>query len=141
LAPKAIITIGVLICLTIAIGAPAPALGEGVDAIVLKQFKLDEKPLDVDGSEDGKLMFVLVPGEVLVYSNFNVQPSSRIPVDKHYDRLSFAEKIDLLTLTSSTGKQVEMVQIDLINDISIEGSPFLGPADAPVTIAVFDDYQ
>ena len=113
----------------------------GVEANRLKQISIEKMPLDVATSTDGKLMFVLVPGEVIVYSNLNGQPSNRIPVDKHFDRLSFAEKIDLLTLTSSSGKQVKMLQIDIINDISIEGSPFLGPADAPVAIAVFDDYQ
>ena len=133
-------TIGMLMFFVIMF-AGAPAFAEGVDATILKQFDLKETPLDIDGSEDGKLMFVLIPGEVLVYSDFKTQPSSRIPVDKHFDRLSFAEKIDLLTLTSSTGRQIKWVQIDIINDISIQGSPFRGPADAPVTIAVFDDYQ
>ncbi len=47
----------------------------------------------------------------------------------------------LLILSSNSNNQVDMVRIDLINEIEIQGSPFKGKADAPVTIAVFDDYQ
>lgn len=113
----------------------------GVDATRLKQLSTDKAPLDVETSTDGKLMFVLVPGEVLIFSNFGDRPVNRIAVDKKFDRMTFAEKLDLLILSSKSNKKVEMMRIDLISDISIEGSPFLGPVDAPVTIAVFDDYQ
>lgn len=131
----------ILIVIFLAMAPTPEAAPVGVDATMLKQFNLEASPLDVATSEDGKLMFVLVPGKVLVYSDFSNQPVNRIPVGDHFDRLALAEKIDLLILSSQSGKQVKMVRIDLINEISIDGSPFLGKADAPVTIAVFDDYQ
>jgi hypothetical protein len=113
----------------------------GVEATRLKQISIDKKPLDVATATDGKLMFVLVPGEVLIFSNLEDTPLNRIGVDAQFDRMTFAEKLDLLILSSTTDKKVDMVRIELISDISIEGSPYLGRADAPVTIAVFDDYQ
>ena len=113
----------------------------GVEATLLKQISIDKKPLDVAASTDGKLMFVLVPGEVLIFSNLEDKPVNRIGVDVQFDCMTFAEKLDLLILSSKTNKKVDMVRIDLISDITIEGSPYLGRADAPVTIAVFDDYQ
>ena len=113
----------------------------GVEATKLKQLAIDKPPLDVETSTDGKLTFVLVPGEVLIYSNLGDRPINRISVDTHFDRMTFAEKLDLLILSSNSNKKVDMVRIDLISDVSTDGSPYLGKADAPVTIAVFDDYQ
>jgi hypothetical protein len=78
---------------------------------------------------------------VHIYSNFEDRPINRIPVNAQFDRMTFAEKLDMLILSSTAGNKVEMVRIDLIREISIDGSPYLGRVDAPVTIAVFDDYQ
>jgi len=113
----------------------------GVEATRLKQIATDKPPLDVETSTDGKLMFVLVPGEVLIFSDLGERPINRITVGAHFDRMTFAEKLDLLILSSNSNKEVEMVRIDLISEVSTDGSPYLGKADAPVTIAVFDDYQ
>jgi hypothetical protein len=113
----------------------------GAEATRLKQLTTDKPPLDVETSTDGNLMFVLVPGEVLIYSDLGDRPINRIAVGKHFDSMTFAEKLDLLILSSKSNKKVEMVRIDLINEVSTDGSPYKGKADAPVTIAVFDDYQ
>lgn len=113
----------------------------GVESTRIKQIATEKPPLDVETSTDGKLMFVLVPGEVLIFSNLGDRPINRITVGAHFDRMTFAEKLDLLILSSNSNKTVEIVRIDLINEVSIDGSPYIGKADATVTIAVFDDYQ
>ncbi|MBW1890758.1 MAG: hypothetical protein JRI93_09585 [Deltaproteobacteria bacterium] len=136
---KAIICL--ILMMSLALTANSWAATVGVDATTLKQLDIEAPPLDIDTSEDGKLAFVLVPGEVLIYSNLGSQPINRIAVGKNFDRLAFAEKIDVLILSSNADKQIKVVRIDLINAISIDGSPLRGKADAPVTIAVFDDYQ
>ncbi|MEK6196411.1 MAG: hypothetical protein N2F24_19540 [Deltaproteobacteria bacterium] len=113
----------------------------GVDTTLLKQLAIDKPPLDVETSTDGKLMFVLVPGEVLIYSELGAQTINRISVDKSFDSMAFAEKLDLLILSSNSNQKVDMVRIDLISKVNTDGSPYKGKADATVTIAVFDDYQ
>ncbi len=113
----------------------------GVDTTLLKQLAIDKPPLDVETSTDGKLMFVLVPGEVLIYSDLGGQPINRIAVDNSFDSMAFAEKLDLLILSSNSNQKVDMVRIDLISKVNTDGSPYKGKADATVTIAVFDDYQ
>jgi hypothetical protein len=113
----------------------------GVDTTLLKQLAIDKPPLDVETSTDGKLMFVLVPGEVLIYSDLGGQPINRIAVDNSFDSMAFAEKLDILILSSNSNQKVDMVRIDLISKVITDGSPYRGKADAPVTIAVFDDYQ
>jgi hypothetical protein len=112
-----------------------------VDWTLLKQFQLIGKPIDIAVSADGKLFFVLTPGEVAVYSNFAEKPFKQISVDTGFDRMIYSEKTSALILTNATTHTMKIVGIDLIHDISIEGSPFKGPENARVTLAVFDDYQ
>ena len=134
-----LILLTLIFALTIAVNSPAATVG--VDDTRVKQFATVAPPLDVATSTDGQLMFVLIRGEVHIYSNFEDRPINRIPVNVQFDRMTFAEKLDMLILSSTAGNKVEMVRIYLIKEISIEGSPYLGREDAPVTIAVFDDYQ
>ncbi len=138
---KTTLLIMYVLIFSLVISANGLAATVGVEATRLKQLTVDKPPLDVETSTDGKLMFVLVPGEVLIYSNLGDQPLNRIPVDTHFDRMTFAEKLDLLILSSNSNKAIDMVRIDLISDVSIDGSPYKGKADALVTMAVFDDYQ
>jgi hypothetical protein len=112
-----------------------------VDWTLFKQIDLTGRPLDVATSDDGQLLFVLLPGKVVVYSNFADEPLNEIPVDQKFDMLAHSSQPGLLMLTSSSSNALKIIRIDLVHDISIEGSPFKGPPDAPVTIAVFDDYQ
>jgi hypothetical protein len=62
-------------------------------------------------------------------------------VDKKFDRITYSGKSNTLVLTSSSSERLNIIRVDQIYDIDISGLPFKGPAGAPVTIAVFDDYQ
>lgn len=44
-------------------------------------------------------------------------------------------------LSSRTGSTVQLITLDFIQNINVTGSPFKGPADAPIAIAVFSDFQ
>ena len=112
-----------------------------VDWTHFKQIDLTGRPLDVATSDDGQLLFVLLPGKVVVYSNFANKPLNEIPVDPKFDKLAHTSKPGLLTLTSSKTNTLKIIRIDLVHAISIEGSPIKGPPEAPITIAVFDDYE
>ena len=112
-----------------------------IDTTLIKQTNLDVQPLDVVASIDGKTIYVLARGEILVYSVDEGKVSNRIPVDKDFDKLTYAARNNALILTSSSSKTLKIIQVDYIYKIAIDGLPFKGPADAAVTIAVFDDYQ
>ena len=112
-----------------------------IDTTLIKQTNLDVQPLDVVASIDGKTIYVLARGEILVYSVDEGKVSNRIPVDKDFDKLTYADRSNVLILTSSSSKTLKIIQVDFIYKIAIDGLPFKGPADAAVTIAVFDDYQ
>ena len=112
-----------------------------IDTTLIKQTNLDVKPLDVVASIDGKTIYVLALGEILVYSVDEGKVSNRIPVDKDFDKLTYAAQNNVLILTGSSSKTLKIIQVDFIYDIALDGLPFKGPANAPVTLAVFDDYQ
>jgi len=112
-----------------------------VDWTTKKQLSLGAQPLDIASSADGELIFILVPGEILVYSISEDKVTNRIPVDKAFDRLTHAAKANALIVTSSSAKTLKIIQVEIIHDIALSGLPVRGPADAPITIAVFSDYQ
>ncbi len=112
-----------------------------IDWTLKKQINLNVKPLDIATSTDGKLIFVLAPGEILVYSNAEGKIANRIPIDKDFDRVTYAGTNNVLILTSSSSKTLKIIQVDFLYNIALAGLPFKGPEDAAVTIAVFNDYQ
>ena len=112
-----------------------------IDLTLIKQTNLDVQPLDIATSADGEMIYVLARGEILIYSIDEGKVSNRIPIDKDFDKLTYAAKDNVLILTSSSSKTLKIIQVDFIYKIAIDGLPFKGPSDAAVTIAVFDDYQ
>ena len=112
-----------------------------IDLTLIKQTNLDVQPLDIATSADGKMIYVLARGEILIYSIEEGRVSNRIPIDKNFDKLTYAAKDNILILTSSSSKTLKIIQVDFIYNVALDGLPFKGPSDAAVTIAVFDDYQ
>ena len=106
-----------------------------------KELKLDASPLDTATSADGQWLFILTPGEIIVYSAFEDKISKGIPIDKGFDRLTYSAKTNSLILSSRSEKAVKIIQLELIHQFDISGLPLKGPENAPVTVAVFGDYQ
>ncbi len=112
-----------------------------VDLTPVRQTNIGFHALDIATSEDGKLVFLLAPEKVLVYSLKENKVINSIPLADTFDRIAYSLKNKQLILTSSTSKILKIIQVESIYDIDISERPFKGPADAPVTIAIFDDYQ
>jgi len=119
---------------------PAAARGE-VEWQSLNTARLDKKPLDVAGDAAGKTLFVLVRGEVLVYSADGKTLEGRIPVDPGVARIAVSPRGDKIYLTDEKTKTLQVVRVDRVVRIEVGDSPFRGPAHAPVTVVVFSDYQ
>ena len=106
-----------------------------------KQVPLTSAPLDNAVSADGQLFFMLSAGEIAVYSLTQNKTINTIPIDGDYDRIAVSPKGNSLIVTSSAGKSMKIIDLEFIFQIDKSGLPLKGPADAPVTIAVFSDYQ
>jgi len=128
--------LSVFICLVI-----SQNLYADIDWTVVKQFDLSSKPMDVAVSDDGRMVFVLTKGEIIVYSPAKNNIFKRIPLDQEFDKIEYSTRGSILVLTSSTLNTLQIIRLDQIFPIDISGLAVKGPADAPVTIAVFDDYQ
>ena len=108
---------------------------------IMKDLDLKIEPLDIAPSVDGKWLFILTPGEILIFSIQGGTITDRIPVDKDFNRIAPLMRPDLLTLTSNTSKTLQVIRFETIHKMDLTGLPFKGPQEALVTVAVFDDYQ
>ena len=106
-----------------------------------KQLNLDVAPLDISASLDGQWVYILAPGEVIIYSNADSRIVGRFPVDKSFDRLAYAAQEGNLVLSSNTEKTLNIIQLETVYKFNFVNLSFKGAINAPVTIAVFSDYQ
>ncbi len=112
-----------------------------IDLTPILEKNLDVLPLDVVSSETGSMIFILSKGELVLYSSEKNEIIHRSAIDNQYDKMTYSGKTNTLILTSSSSGALKIIQVEQIYDILLSGLPFKGPFDAPVTIAVFDDYQ
>ena len=131
-----------LLTMTIVMGALINSFAsDNVEMNVYKTLRLEETPIDVAVSPDGRRIFILTDrGEVAVYSSA-ARIEGKIDVGQHVDQIKLGPQGESLILKSSTKKTVQIVTVDFVQKINTSGSPFKGPEDAPVVIVVFDDFQ
>jgi WD40 repeat protein len=113
-----------------------------VEWAIRKTLKMEQSPLDVEISPDGKWIFVLSrQGNIFVYSAEG-ELKDVIVVGSHVDQIKVGPWWqDLLLLSSQQSKTVEFLELAFIQNINISSSPFKGPQNAPVVIVVFSDFQ
>ena len=108
---------------------------------IRQTIDLDSAPVDVAMSPDWQKMFVLTEkGEILIYSS-GASEAEKIKVDAHFDRITAGPQGNVLVLSSSRDNRVQVLSLDYIQEIDVSGSPFKGPENAPVVIAVFSDFE
>lgn len=107
----------------------------------LGNWQVEGRPIDMVPSLDGKYFYILTEsGEVFVYDKRgNLQ--GRIPVDEGVTSIGVAPQGQLLYLMDENKHLVSIMSVNFVVNIDISGSPFRGPAAAPVTIAVYADFE
>ena len=108
---------------------------------VEKSWELPNTPLDLVPSLDGKRVFILTDKQqVLVYTNTG-DLLGKLDVKQGVSAIDIAPRGEKLYLMNDKDKSFTSLTMDYVVNINTAGSPFLGKADAPVTIAVFTDFQ
>jgi hypothetical protein len=79
-----------------------------------KQPKVDVQPLDIATSIDGKTIYILARGEILIYSINEGKFSKRFPIDNDFDKLTYAARNNVMILKSTSPKTIKIIKIDFI---------------------------
>lgn len=132
--------IGVLFSLLFLFGS-ATGLFAGLEWEPQISLKMSQPPLDVAVSPDGKHIFVLTEGGIIFVYDQDGKLKDKIDIGTYVDQIKIGPKGERLFLTNRKDKTVQVIGLDFIFDINVSGSPYKGPRDAPVVIAVFDDFQ
>ena len=112
-----------------------------VDWDISNAIQLDETPIDVAQAQGSELTYLLTDqAKVHIYSVAGKLVGT-IPVDPSVTDIAISAKGEKLYLINSKRKTLKTYDISFIVDFNVEGSPFLGPADAKVVVAVFSDFQ
>lgn len=108
---------------------------------MLKSLNTAARPVDVAVSADGKSVFVLTEDGVVSIYTGDAAPVEKINVGAAAERIALAPDGERLYVVNRAGKRIDVIQLDYVREISLSGAPFKGPEKAPVTIAVFSDFQ
>jgi len=118
---------------------PTSAVLADVELQVNGKFKLDSAPVDITSSADGQRIFALLEGGKLQVFDARGRLQETLDLGLAADKIQVSPEGDRLIL--SKGKEVQLVSLDYIKLIDLAGSPFKGPADAKVVVAVYSDFQ
>lgn len=135
------VTAGSLLIISIPALATAPGTSPG---LLLKQtsgWQMPYSPIDIAQSADGTSIYILTENnQVLIYEpNGNLKGS--FPVDPGVAAIDTDVRGEYVFLIDSEKKTLRKIAVDFHMEIDVSGSPFKGRADAPVTIAVFSDFE
>ncbi len=117
-----------------------PAAAE-VDWRIAQTLNLDETPLATEVAPGGKYIYVLTQSGKLMIYNATGKLEDTLEVGTHIDGLKAGAGENMLFLTSSAKKTIDIVNLSFVRKIPTDGSPFKGKAEAPVELVVFSDFQ
>ncbi len=112
----------------------------GIEWKNLRELDLKHKALDVTASFDGKLIFTLTPGAILVYSTVDEKFIDQITVDTSYNRIAYTNDQRLI-LAAADPATLSIIKFNRVYNINIANRPSIGTENPKVTLVVFDDYQ
>jgi hypothetical protein len=125
-----------------ALAAADAAKGSGkIQLQVEKTWALPDKPLDIVYSLDGKKVFILTgKNQVLVYKADGML-LGEIAVKDGVTAIDIAPRGEKLFLINQKDYSFTDISVDFVVSVNTDGSPYLGKVDAPVTVAVFTDFE
>ena len=133
--------LGLLIFAGLMLMAAVSATFAGVNMDFQHTLTVNNPPLDVVASPDGKHIFVLTSaGDIFAYDQDGVL-QNKIHVRDEVDQIRMDPQGNRLFVTSRLKKTVQVISIDFFVEINTAGAPAKGPRNAPMVLAVFSDFQ
>lgn len=99
------------------------------------------KILAMVNSLDGKYVFLLNDKQQVQVFNNQGQLRGNIAVEAGVSAIDISPQGEFLYLINNTSHTFTSVEVSFIVDVDTTGVPFKGPADAPVTITLFTDFE
>ncbi|NTW88546.1 MAG: thioredoxin domain-containing protein, partial [Desulfobulbaceae bacterium] len=134
-----------LVMVAITMPAFAATAGNGQDDRVqwtqVSDLQLPNKPLDIAYSLDGNYAFILTDSKQVLVYNQQGKLQGRIPAGEGVSAIDISPRGEFLYLIDSKDNRLSTLAVDFILDIDISDSPIKGKIDAPVTVAVFSDFE
>jgi DNA-binding beta-propeller fold protein YncE len=132
------VTILLVLTLLAVSAGPCPA---ALEWEILKSLNTGARPVDVAVSADGKSVFVLTDDGVVSIYTADGALSDKITLGSQAEGIAVAPEGDRLYVTRRQGRRIDVIQLDYVREINLSGAPSRGNEKAPVTIAVFSDFQ
>lgn len=140
---KKTVTIGALLLLPL-MASPIPlaaSQNSSIDTSVMATWKIDAKPLDMVHTLDNKRVFILGDDSKVHIFSTEGSKQGEIQVDKGVSAIDIAPRGELLYLVNQNDNTFTSLTVSFNATIDITGAPFLGDENAPVTLALFSDFQ
>ena len=106
-----------------------------------KSVQLENPPTHVAVSPEGKLASAHIDGELVHTQSSAAEPRDDLGGGSQVDGIESRAKVDTLVPAKQGNSTVQRTSHHSIQNDDLSVSPFKGPADAPVAIAVFSDFQ
>jgi hypothetical protein len=90
---------------------------------------------------NGRYIYVLTSDAKLKIFRENGNLRDTLVVDPGVDQIKPGPRENQLFLINSAGKRIQVLNLDFIQEIPIDGSPTKGSSDAAVVVVVFTDFQ
>ena len=136
---------GCLLSLAIATQVQAELPKSGKDNLVewniVNQWSTGAKTKDMVHSLDGKFVYILTDKSQVNVFDSKGKLQGAIPVNSSVSSIDIAPQGERLYLIDNTLNQFQTVSVAFVHNIDVKDSPFEGPADAPVTLTLFTDFQ
>ena len=134
-------TVWAAILFTVLLVYPAASTADSFSILEQKKVTLSDEALDLAVSSDGRWTFVLTKGGGVAIYGASGDLVQVLKVGKGFDTIEYSPAGNRLLLGSSGKQELKILTLSMLYELDYRGSPFKGPADAPVTIAAFDDFQ
>ena len=106
-----------------------------------KRQPLGKTPLDIAQSvSDGRLFVLLEGGTVQIFSA-DGQIQERFQAEPDVTTLEVSPDGSRLYLGNAKSNELQFIELSVVYDLPVNNSATKGPADAPVTVTLFDDFQ